>query len=36
MWHGYSKKSHAYNAAVKFYNLSTRERNAVVKFLQSI
>lgn len=36
MWHGYSKQSHAYAATVKFYNLSTSDRNAVVKFLQSI
>ena len=36
MWHGYSKNSHAYNSALKFYNLPKAERDAVVKFLRSI
>ncbi|MBQ9362532.1 MAG: hypothetical protein IJT97_03820 [Bacteroidaceae bacterium] len=36
MWHAYSKDSDAYASAVKFYNLSKEERDAVVKFLQSI
>lgn len=36
MWHAYSKKSHAYDSTVKFYNLSKSDRDAVVKFLQSI
>lgn len=36
MWHAYSKSSHAYASAVKFYNLSKSDRDAVVKFLQSI
>ena len=36
MWHGYSKKSHAYASAEKFYNLSKSDRDAVVKFLRSI
>lgn len=36
MWHGYSKESDAYASAVKFYNLSKSDRDAVVKFLQSI
>ena len=36
MWHAYSKDSDAYNSAVKFYNLTKEERDAVVKFLQSI
>ncbi|MBQ0072624.1 MAG: hypothetical protein KBT34_00335 [Prevotella sp.] len=36
MWHGYSKDSQAYNATEKFFNLSKEDRDAVVKFLQSI
>ena len=36
MWHGYSKQSDAYNTTVKFYNLSKEERDAVVKFIESI
>lgn len=36
MWHMYSKKSHAYNAAHKFYELPKADRDAVVKFLRSI
>ena len=36
MWHAYSKKSHAYNSAQKFYNLPKADRDAVVKFLRSI
>lgn len=36
MWHAYSKNSHAYSSALKFYNLSKADRDAVVKFLQSI
>ena len=36
MWHGYSKNSHAYNSALKFYNLPKADRDAVVKFLRSI
>jgi CxxC motif-containing protein (DUF1111 family) len=36
MWHAYSKKSHAYESALKFYNLSKEDRDAVVKFLRSI
>ena len=36
MWHGYSKDSHAYESTEKFYNLDTDDREAVVKFLQSI
>ncbi len=36
MWHAYSKNSHAYNSALKFYNLSKSDRDAVVKFLRSI
>lgn len=36
MWHGYSKDSDAYKSAVKFYNLTKEERNAVVKFIDSI
>lgn len=36
MWHAYSKNSHAYNSALKFYNLSKADRDAVVMFLRSI
>lgn len=36
MWHAYSKKSDAYWSAAKFYNLPKSDRDAVVKFLQSI
>ena len=36
MWHCYSKKSHAYSAAMNFYKAPKSERDAVVKFLRSI
>lgn len=36
MWHAYSKNSHAYFAASKFYNLKKADRDAVIKFIQSI
>ena len=36
MWHGYSKESDAYSSVLNFYNLSKEDRDAVVKFLQSI
>lgn len=36
MWHAYSKSSHAYESACKFYNLPKADRDAVVRFLQSI
>lgn len=36
MWHAYSKSSHAYHAALQFYNLPKADRDAVVKFLRSI
>ena len=36
MWHGYSRQSDAYKPTVKFYNLSKEERDAVVKFIESI
>ena len=36
MWHAYSKNSHAYASALKFYNLSKSDRDAVVMFLRSI
>ena len=36
MWHGYSKQSDGYNATVKFYNLPKADREAVVKFIESI
>ncbi len=36
MWHGYSKKSDAYQSTEKFYNLSKADRDAVVQFIESI
>jgi len=36
MWHGYSSNSDAYRTVEKFYNLSKEERDAVVKFIESI
>ncbi len=36
MWHGFSKKSDAYPSAEKFYKLSKEDRDAVVKFIESI
>ena len=36
MWHGYSKKSDAYRATEKFYNLNKADRDAVVRFIESI
>ncbi len=36
LWHMYNKKSHAYASALNFYNASKADRDAVVKFLQSI
>ena len=36
MWHAYSKQSEAYSSAEKFYKLSKEDRDAVVKFIESI
>ena len=36
MWHAYSKESDAFESAEKFYNLSKEDRDAVVKFIESI
>ena len=36
MWHGYSKKSDAYESTEKFYNLPKEDREAVVEFINSI
>ena len=36
MWHGYSKKADAYSSTEKFYNLPKADRDAVVKFIESI
>ena len=36
MWHAYSKKSDAYSSAEKFYHLSKADRDAVVRFIDSI
>ena len=36
MWHAYSRESDAYPSAEKFYNLSKEERDAVVRFIDSI
>ena len=36
MWHGYSKQSDGYRATEKFYHLPKADRDAVVKFIESI
>jgi CxxC motif-containing protein (DUF1111 family) len=36
MWDGYSAKSDAFESAKQFYNLSKADRDAVVKFIESI
>ena len=36
MWHGYSKQSDAYSATEKFYKLKKADRQAVIKFIESI
>jgi CxxC motif-containing protein (DUF1111 family) len=36
MWHGYNKKSDAYRASQKFYNLPKEDRDAVVSFINAI
>ena len=36
MWHGYSKQSDGYRATEKFYNLPKSDRDAIVKFIESI
>lgn len=36
MWHAYSRQSDAYESANKFYQLSKEDRDAVVKFIESI
>ena len=36
MWHAYSKKSDGYTSAEKFFNLSKEDRDAVVRFIESI
>ena len=36
MWHGYSKQSDAYASTVKFYHLSKADRDAVIRFIESI
>ena len=36
MWHGYSKQSDAYTSTEKFYNPKKADRDAVVKFIESI
>ena len=36
MWHGYSKQSDAYRATEKFYHLTKEEREAIIKFIESI
>ena len=36
MWHGYSQKSDAYTATEKFYNLPKADRDAIIKFIESI
>ena len=36
MWHGYSKQSDAYASTVKFYHLPKADRDAVIRFIESI
>ena len=36
MWHGYSRQSDAYKATEGFYNLPKADRDAIVKFIESI
>ena len=36
MWHGYSKQSDGYRATEKFYHLPKSDRDAIVKFVESI
>ena len=36
MWHGYSKESDAYKSTEQFYNLPKADRDAVVRFIESI
>ena len=36
MWHGYSKQSDAYASTVKFYLLPKADRDAVIRFIESI
>jgi hypothetical protein len=36
MWHGYSKQSDGYRAAEKFYHLKKADRDALIKFVESI
>ena len=36
MWHAYSKKSDAYKSTERFFYLPKKDRDAIVKFLQSI
>ena len=36
MWHGYSRQSDGYRAAEKFYHLEKADRQAVIKFIESI
>ena len=36
IWHGYSKRSDAYQSTLKFYKLPKADRDAVVKFLRAI
>ena len=36
MWHAYSKQSDAYRSTEKFYHLSKEDRDAVVRFIESI
>jgi CxxC motif-containing protein (DUF1111 family) len=36
MWHAYSKESDAYGPTEKFYHLPKTDRDAVIKFIESI
>lgn len=36
MWHGYSRRSDAYESAQRFYNLPKADRDAIVAFIRAI
>ena len=36
MWHGYSRQSQGYRATENFYNLPKADRDAIVRFIESI
>ena len=36
MWHGYSRRSDAYESTQRFYNLPKADRDAIVAFIRAI